>query len=171
MVPWWAIQQRQSRIRRSRTGTGRGSQGGRRPSHGRRSHGVRSDGSAVLTCGLSTWQQEPHTDMSWFADLFFFLIICSFLQFAIITLQELWPRRPFKAAKQQQQSKVLHSGDRKLNSLYWLHFKWAIQQRQPALFFLIYLSHWVSHPVIHQQRTRTPATARTNERFFNSPAS
>lgn len=38
--------------------------GGRRASHGLQSHGVRSDGSTALTCALSTWQQEPHTDMN-----------------------------------------------------------------------------------------------------------
>lgn len=38
--------------------------GGRGASHGRRSHGVRSDGSTALTCALSTWQQEPHTDVN-----------------------------------------------------------------------------------------------------------
>lgn len=162
MVPWWAIQQRQSRIRRSRTGTGRGSRGGRRVSHGLQSHGAHSDGSTALTCALSTWQQEPHTDMNWFTDLYLFIYFSQ--QFTIIICYR-------NSALEGLSKKVLHSSDGKLNSFHSLHFNWAIQQRLYAFFFFSrHLSHWVSHPVIHQQRTQTPATARANEWFLHSSA-
>lgn len=144
MVPWWAIQQRQSRIRRSRTGTGRGSRGGRRASHGLQSHGAHSDGSTALTCALSTWQQEPHTDMNWFTDLYLFIYFSQ--QFTIIIFYR-------NSALEGLSKKVLHSSDGKLNSFHSLHFNWASQQRLYAFFFFFF-AIWVTE-LVTQSSTST----------------